>query len=228
MEIIEDKEIKHKRFEDYEGLKISDNYYLHLNPLIQDLKVATEKYATGKVLDIACGNKPYEKMFYNCDTYFGCDIVQSSGEKVDLLCDASKIPLEDEEFHTVFSTQSIEHIRDYKAMLNEAYRLLIKGGYIILSGPMYWHIHEAPNDYYRFTKYGFKLILEESGFEIVEITPNGGKWAMFGQMVIHTFPQRLVKRKWFRKLNNKFFQWLDMRYFDDTNTMSYLAVARKN
>lgn len=93
---------------------------------------------------------------------------------------------------------------------------------------MYWHIHEAPHDYYRFTKFGFQYILEEAGFEMEEILPNGGKWALFGQAILHIFPTRLVNKMWFRKTVNRVFHWLDKKYFDDNNTMNYVVVAKKS
>jgi len=216
------------RFSSYKNVRISDHYYLVYKPLIRDLEYAAGKYAGDRVMDIGCGNKPYREMFDRiAKEYIGCDVVQSSQNKVDIICEATKIPLPGSSFDTVFSTQVIEHVGDHRALLKEAYRLLKPGGHIIISGPMYWHLHEEPNDYFRFTKYGFKLILEESGFTVLEILPNGGKWATLGQMVIHTFPAFLVNRKIFRTFNNRIFSYLDKNYYHDFNTMNYVVVGKK-
>lgn len=216
------------RFKDYRHINKTDPYFLVLAPLIESLSLAIANYAKGKVLDIGCGNRPYQELFVHCESYVGCDIVQSSENLVDIICDASNIPLNDLTMDTVVSTQTIEHIADYKGMLGEAFRILKRGGLIILSGPMYWHIHKAPHDYYRFTKFGFKYILETAGFEIIEIIPNGGKWALLGQVVIHTLPARLINIRFFRKVVNTLFHWLDKKYFDDINTTNYVVVAKKN
>jgi SAM-dependent methyltransferase len=216
------------RFSNYQKVDLADKYYLSYMPLFRDLNYAVTTYAKGKLLDIGCGNKPYEGMFDGkIDSYFGCDVVQSSLNKVDLICEATDIPVADESFETVFSTQVIEHVADHQQMIREAHRLLRNDGYFIVSGPMYWHLHEEPFDFFRFTKHGFRYILERNGFEIVEVLANGGKWATFGQMVIHTFPQFLVKRSSFRKLNNYFFHRLDQKHYNDFNTMNYVIVARK-
>ncbi|MEI9956305.1 MAG: class I SAM-dependent methyltransferase [Ferruginibacter sp.] len=98
--------------------------------------------------------------------YTGCDIIQSDLQKVDILCEANKIPLADNTFDTVFSTQTIEHVADHQGVINEAYRLLKPGGAIIVSAPLYWHLHEEPYDFFRFTKYGFEYIFNKAGFEI--------------------------------------------------------------
>ena len=61
--------------------------YIVMYFLIQDLKHAISKYAFGKILDVGCGNKPYESLFNTtAENYTGCDVVQSSGNKVDILC----------------------------------------------------------------------------------------------------------------------------------------------
>ncbi|MEM6517247.1 MAG: class I SAM-dependent methyltransferase [Bacteroidota bacterium] len=186
-----------------------------------------KKYAYGKVLDIGCGNKPYKSLFDNKYVdYLGCDVVQSNQNKVDLICHATDIPLANSSIDTIFCTQVIEHIEDTNALLKEVYRLLVPNGVIILSGPMYWHLHEEPHDFFRFTKYGFRALLENYNFDIIEITANGGKWSTFGQMVIHTFPNFLVKRKFFRILNNKLFYYLNQKNYNDYNTMNYVVVAK--
>ncbi|MCC8358514.1 class I SAM-dependent methyltransferase [Salinimicrobium sediminilitoris] len=216
------------RFKDSTVIDISNHYYLVYKPLIRDIKYAINNYSAGKVLDIGCGNKPYKSLFENkCDEYVGCDIVQSSEKCVDIICDATNIPLDDNSIDTIFCTQVIEHVDDHNRLLKEIFRLLKPDGHIILSGPMYWHLHEEPYDFFRFTKYGFKFIFENQGLRPVEILANGGKWATFGQMVIHTFPNFLIKRKLFRKYSNMFFSYLDDKYYYDYNTMNYLVIAKK-
>lgn len=217
------------RFSNYQAVDLADKYYLSYMPLFRDLNYTASTYAKGRLLDIGCGNKPYETMFESLtESYFGCDVIQSSLKKVDLICEATNIPLESESFDTVFSTQVIEHVADHQQMVREAYRLLKPGGHFIVSGPMYWHLHEEPYDFFRFTKHGFRYILEKNQFEVVEILANGGKWATFGQMLIHTFPHFLVKRRSFRKLVNRTFHRLDRNHYNDFNTMNYVVVARKN
>jgi len=217
-----------ERFSDYKNTPKSDFYYLVYMPLIRELESAAKKYASGKVLDIGCGNKPYEAMFKGLITeYVGCDIVQSSLGKVDVICEATKIPLQDASFDTVFSTQVIEHVADHQAMINEAYRLLKPGGHLIVSGPMYWHLHEEPYDFFRFTKHGFKYVLEKSGFNVLEIKANGGKWATLGQVILHTLPPSLTRYNFLRSLHNRFFGYLDKNFYNDFNTMNYVVVVKK-
>jgi SAM-dependent methyltransferase len=221
---------------------ITNPNYLVYKSFHSELFRCLEKYSSGKLLDIGCGNKPYQQIVVSSvDEYIGCDIVQSSEKKVDILCDATNIPLPDESFNTIISTQTIEHLSEPQLLINEAYRLLKQNGIFILSGPMYWPLHEEPYDFFRFTKYGFRYIITKAGFTIEEEKANGGKWALCGQVLIHSFYSDLsnhnsLKWKVCRgfiefiggvKNINKFFAKLDERYTDTNNTMNYVFVARK-
>jgi len=225
------------------AIKTDDPYYLHYKFYHKDLFDAFHKFATGSLLDIGCGNKPYEKELKNkISKYIGVDIIQSSDNKVDYLCPANNIPLEDCFFDTIISTQTIEHVEDHQGLINEAFRLLRPNGTFIISGPMYWPLHEEPYDFFRFTKYGFQYILEKAGFEIIDIKSNGGKWAVAGQALIHALYPGIYNIKGLKgkimrtilrltggiKTINRVFLNLDNESMDYSNTMNYVIVAKKN
>ena len=216
--------------------------YLHYKPYHDDLFKAFKAYAKGRLLDIGCGNKPYEQVLLPLvAAYIGCDISQSGAERVDLLCPANNIPVENDSFDTVISTQTIEHVEDHQGLVNEAYRVLNKNGYFILSGPQYWPLHEEPYDFFRFTKYGFTYILEKAGFQIISIDSNGGKWSVAGQALIHALFPAVYSIKGFKgkvikaifnlfggiKAINRFFYYMDNKLPDHKNTMNYVIVAQK-
>lgn len=215
-------------------------YFLHYISYHKELKKAIIQYAKGDLLDIGCGNKPYELLFEGLITkYIGCDIIQSNQNKVDVLSAANNIPLENESFDTIFSTQTIEHVEDHQGLVNEAYRLLKPGGYFILSGPMYWPLHEEPYDFFRFTKHGYRYILEKTNFNIVKIQANGGNWATSGQALIHAFESakansffnKVLISLYYRcngkKIINKLFKKLDENMYCEENTMNYVVVCQK-
>lgn len=224
---------------DINKIKRRDKSFLVYHYLIKSLSEAIEKYATGNVLDIGCGNKPYRHLFKNIDSYTGCDKYQNDSNTVDILCNATAIPLEDDAFETIICTQVIEHIADNKLLLKEAHRLLRKHGILILSGPLYWPVHGEPNDYFRFTKYGFVHLLEECGFSITEIKENGGAWATAGQAFAHGLEFSSRRSVFFRafrfiylnlrfiSISNSFFLWMDKRDFNPNNPINYVVVATK-
>jgi SAM-dependent methyltransferase len=215
-----------ERLNDYQ-LDINHPYYLHYRTLFADLSKAS-LFAKGRLLDIGCGNKPYEKMFGGRITeYLGCDVIQSSDKRVDIICPATLIPLEDASVNTVLCTQVIEHVADHRGLVQEAHRLLRAGGVLILSGPMYWPLHEEPYDFFRFTKYGFRYLLEDAGFVIDTVESNGGKWALCGQVLIHTLEGSRLHRRRIIKLINRVFAYFDDRRRNCINTMNYVVVAHK-
>lgn len=206
----------------------ADPWFLHYRSLFADLEKASAR-AHGKMLDIGCGNKPFEKMFaLNVMEHVGCDVVQSSGSRADVLCLATDLPFRDASYDTVLATQVIEHVADHKTMLGETFRVLRPGGTLILSGPMYWPLHEEPYDFFRFTEHGLRFLLKTTGFIDINITNNGGKWALCGQMLIHvTRNTRLERYRFFVRLVNRIFSHLDDRRPTRDNTMNYVATAMK-
>ena len=225
----------------YLDTNIKDPYYLHFKFLFEDVKAAVRKYAKGDILDIGCGNKPYEPLFQGMGKYVGCDVIQSSSHKVDILCLSTAIPLPDEQFDTVFCTQVMEHVEDHQKMLGEAYRLLRKGGKIILSVPMAWEHHEVPYDFFRFTKYGLTYVFEKAGFKILEIKSNGGKWALLGQMSQNIIRSSIEgKKSIFKKLLYLFYRFffkyiINLFYIglekldkdEDFVTLNFVIVAER-
>ncbi|KQM63944.1 hypothetical protein ASE74_12310 [Pedobacter sp. Leaf216] len=225
-------------------LNINRNHslYLHYNFYHKELFKALQSYAKGNLLDIGCGNKPYKQFIEGrVKSYLGCDIIQSDNNAVDLICSANKIPLNDDLFETIISTQTIEHVEDPHGLISEAYRLLKNNGYLIISGPMYWPLHEEPYDFFRFTKYGFQHMLEQAGFKVTSVCASGGKWALAGQALLHAiYPTiyniRGIKGKIIKfiarifrviKLINILFEYMDNRVTDHSNTMNYVVIAQK-
>jgi SAM-dependent methyltransferase len=226
------------------GLTISKNArdFLAMYFLIRDLKEVISTYASGETLDIGCGNKPYEELFKGkIKTYIGCDVVQSNQLKVDVICLATALSFEDNTFDTVFSTQVIEHVDDPFKMLAEAARVLKKNGYLILSAPFSWELHEEPYDFYRYTKYGLESMLVRNGFELIKIKANGGKWAAIVQLYLNAVYAGFHKKKFLNRLLKGAFTtlrmttlfnhlglWLDHKFHDEILTLNYVVVAKKS
>src|ERR1039457_4523487 len=117
-----------------------------------------------KIFDIGCGNKPYKDFFEN-SIYIGMNYT-IDGALPDLLGDAMSIPIKNDSFEIVLCTQVIEHVSEPIRMMMEISRVLKPGGFLILSGPFYWPIHEEPYDYYRYSKYGMKYLVQNAGLDL--------------------------------------------------------------
>ena len=89
------------------------------------------------------------------------------GEGVDVVADAHKLPFKDEKFEIILCTEVLEHLHSPRVAISEMYRVLKKGGLLILTTRFIFPIHDAPNDYYRFTKYGLKHLFKN--WDILEL-----------------------------------------------------------
>jgi SAM-dependent methyltransferase len=78
-------------------------------------------------------------------------------------------------------TDVLEHLEEPSDAIAEAKRILKPGGFAIYTVPFFWHLHEAPRDFYRYSKYGLQYLFEKNGFEIVELKALSGFFVTFGQ-----------------------------------------------
>jgi SAM-dependent methyltransferase len=154
-------------------------HYLHEKAL----KTVFSAHAQGKLIDIGCGAKPYEKLYKPLVTYsLGIDRRESPHglSKVDAVATAYCTPVKDCSFDTVLLTAVLEHIEEPAKALSEMFRILKPGGKVIFSVPLFWHLHEEPHDFFRYTKYGLEYLLRKSGFRVIELKALSGFWVTFG------------------------------------------------
>lgn len=88
----------------------------------------------------------------------------------DIVCDLEKrIPLKSNSADWVLALNIFEHIFETRKLLGEIKRILRPHGTLIASTPFLKEIHDAPNDYFRFTPSAWKKFLSISGFEEFKI-----------------------------------------------------------
>lgn len=124
----------------------------------------------GKLLDIGCGNKPYEGIC-NVDEYIGLEIDDDGNRNhscADKFYDGKVIPFKDNSFDSILSNQVFEHVFNPNEFLIEINRVTKIGGTFLITVPFVWDEHEQPFDYARYSSFGLKHILDINGFEIVE------------------------------------------------------------
>ena len=72
----------------------------------------------------------------------------------------------------IICLEVLEHIKEPHLAIRNLYKIANKNTHIILSVPFLFPIHDEPHDYYRFTKYGLKLLFKK--FSKVEIVSRDG------------------------------------------------------
>lgn len=127
---------------------------------------------TGDVLDIGCGNKPYEKLFVNNTKYVGLD-TKSSGHKhkkenIDVYYDGKIFPFEDNSFDNAVCFQVLEHVEDIELFFHEVTRVIKKDGFILFDMPFVWEEHELPYDFRRYTSIGIQKVLKQNNLRLVK------------------------------------------------------------
>lgn len=116
----------------------------------------------GRTLDIGAQNGPYAAWFPD---RVALDI--KPGRGVQILGDAQALGLADASFDRVLCTEVLEHLPEPQRAIDEMRRVLKPGGTLLLTTRFLFPIHDAPHDYFRFTKYGLRHLLRD--FEILEL-----------------------------------------------------------
>jgi SAM-dependent methyltransferase len=202
----------------------SDHAFIN-NHLIERSIAGLAPRLKGELIDVGCGRQPYKSYYSHANLVVACDFDSKRGH-VDFSCPAHAIPVVAESFDSVFCTEVLEHVPDPLAVWREFHRILRPNGFVLLATPMYWPAHELPYDFYRYPEHGLRYLATTAGFEIKEIWPRGGRWAMLGQVGIHVLGHYLKLRA-MRRAWNGFFLWADRKRNNPDITLGWTILAQK-
>jgi SAM-dependent methyltransferase len=118
-----------------------------------------------RLLDYGCADAPYRQFFPEAE-YVGADLPGNPIASVEVRDDET-LPLADQSFDAVLSTQVLEHVSDPRLYLSECFRVLRPGGRMLLSTHGVMVYHPDPVDYWRWTSAGLRRAVEEARFEVV-------------------------------------------------------------
>lgn len=204
------------------------------------LKKQIKKYAyyiKGVVLDAGSGDGNRYKSFFKFDKYLTLDVKPGCG--ADIAGSVENIPLENSRVDSIISTQVLEHVKNPAKAVNEFYRVLKPGGHCLITVPQLSELHEEPNDYFRFTKFGLEEIFGSSGFKIILIEKRGGFWTASFQMHIRYAIDlfNLNRHVWLAKIFNLVFliggrlsiliDELDKSRANSKHAIGWLIIAQK-
>lgn len=116
----------------------------------------------GLTLDLGAQAGPYASLF---PRRVGLDLHAAPG--IAVVGDARHLPVRTDTFDVVVCTEMLEHVQEPQAAVDEMWRVLKPGGMLVLTTRFLFPIHDAPHDYFRFTKYGLRHLLRR--FEIHEL-----------------------------------------------------------
>ncbi len=154
------------------------------------VRVASTVPAGVRILDAGAGQCRYRSLFAKT-RYIGIDF--GKGEQqwdysgLDTVGRLELLPFPDGCFDGVICTQVLEHLADPESVLRELCRVTRSGGWMLLTAPLGFGEHQVPHDYYRYTRYGLRYLLEKTGWTVARIEPRGGYFRYMAVMMMWTY-----------------------------------------
>ena len=161
---------------------LTGKFYTHHIPL----------HVKGGLIDLGCGKAPLFGCYSrHSNTQHFLD-VEDRLEHASLNYKASlnePLTCVQRTFDSAILSDVLEHLERPDVALPSIRKILNKHGVLILTVPFLYGIHEAPNDFRRFTRYGLNSELAHAGFTNIEVHALGGLIA-----VITTFVAKFLDR----------------------------------
>jgi len=147
-------------------------------PMVLEARIKAG-FQPAKVLDFGCGNGRSIDLFAGLSPtaeWTGVDIENSPevasrvrNDGCFVTYDGDHLPFPDKNFDLVYSYQVLEHVRRPEPILQEIARVLKPEGLFIGQTSQFEPYHSY--SLWNFTVYGFKKIMEEAGFHLLELRP---------------------------------------------------------
>lgn len=207
---------------------------LHFESAVEE---AVARFAAGLeerawVLDAGAGEAPYARWFLR-QRYVGVDLAIGDPHwdysRLDVITDLAALPFPDGCFDACLNVVTLEHLREPARALAEMARVLKPGARLLLVVPQDWEVHQAPHDYYRFTRYGVRHLLEAAGFRPLEAVAVGGFFRLLARRLLNAL--EFFRGIWFAPAAlllapaALLLPWLDPLDRERNFTLGYICTA---
>jgi len=158
-----------------------------------DIEDAVSRFAerlppSSRVLDAGAGEGRYSSHFGR-HRYVGVDLAVGDPQwdyaHLDCRADLAALPFPNACFDACLNVVTLEHVKEPGIVLAELARALAPGGSLLLVVPQDWEIHQAPHDYYRYTRHGIAYLLGKAGFTNIEIQAAGGYFRLLARRLLN-------------------------------------------
>lgn len=122
--------------------------------------------------------------------------------KADLASPIYDTGLPSDYFDIVVCPNVTHHVRDQDRMFEEMSRIIKPNGVGYIFEALVRELHQMPDDYVRYTPWGFEYMLEKAGLKLSKVSLTGGPFeaiAYCWDQALQYFPEQLreEKSKWF-------------------------------
>lgn len=129
---------------------------------------------SGRVLDLG-GDKNSEYLRFLKGDFTTTTLNMSERTRPDILHNLEeKLQITDGTFNHVLLMNVLEHVFEYRQLLEESVRVLTPGGSITILVPFLFPVHPSPEDYHRFTASALKSELERLSLRNISIEALSG------------------------------------------------------
>lgn len=156
--------------------------YFILLGLNNFLKRSIQQYVKKdhKVLDMGCGSQPFRELVEAEGAhYLGCDIVQNEEKSVDVISSFESFAFSHNTFDVVICSEVLEHVINPQDAIKKLAHCVKPGGFIILTTPFSYPLHEEPFDFCRLSPHFFKKISSELSLRLEYYEKSGNNWTGF-------------------------------------------------
>jgi len=216
-------------------------HVLHFESAIQDRVAAFARSlpAGARVLDAGAGEGQYAGLF-GAQKYCGVDLAVGDAAwnygRLDAVADLAALPFSAGLFDATIHIVTLEHVPEPGCVVRELARTLAPSGTLLLIAPHEWEVHQAPHDYFRYTRYGLQYLLAKAGFANIEIEPVGGYFRLLSRRLLNGLQFFSGGVKWLCFLPAAIFlvppalvlPFLDFLDRDRNFTLGYICIARKS
>jgi SAM-dependent methyltransferase len=215
-------------------------HVLHFEVEIEDAVAAFADAlpAGARVLDAGAGEGQYARHFAR-QRYCAVDLAVGDGawdySRLHTIADLAALPFRDRAFDAAVHIVTIEHLREPARALEEMARVLTPGGVLLIAAPHEWEVHQAPHDYFRYTRYGLTYLLDRAGFEVRELRPAGGYFRLLSRRLLNGLQFFSGGLRWLLFVPAAIFlappalvlPWLDFLDRERNFTLGYVCTAQK-